>query len=104
MLYPPNCLSDTEVKLTDLEFYVDVVDKVYKRLYLLKRLMDLVDTFPDVRYWSDLLRCISPPSQWLEGHGLGLVTFILKFLIKVFKSIYLLTCLMDPVDTLPEVR
>ena len=29
--------------------------KVFKSLYLLNLWMDLVDTFPDVRYWSEIL-------------------------------------------------
>ena len=31
--------------------------KVFKSLYLLNRWLDLVDTLPDVRYWSKVLRC-----------------------------------------------
>ena len=31
--------------------------KVFKSLYLLNLWMDLVDTLPDVRYWSDVLCC-----------------------------------------------
>ena len=31
--------------------------KVFKSLYLLILWMDLVDTLPDVRYWSEVLCC-----------------------------------------------
>ena len=31
--------------------------KVFKSLYLLNPWMDLVDTLPDVRYWSEVLCC-----------------------------------------------
>ena len=31
--------------------------KVFKSLYLLNSLMDLVYTLPDVRYWSEVLCC-----------------------------------------------
>ena len=31
--------------------------KVFKSLYLLNLWIDLVDTLPDVRYWSEVLRC-----------------------------------------------
>ena len=31
--------------------------KVFKSLYLLNPGMDLVDTLPDVRYWSEVLCC-----------------------------------------------
>ena len=32
------------------------------------------------------------------------LVFRLKFLVKVFRSLYLLNCMMDLVDTLPVVR
>ena len=31
--------------------------KVFRSLYLLKLQLDPVDTLPDVRYWSRVLRC-----------------------------------------------
>ena len=31
--------------------------KVFKSLYLLNPWMDLLDTLPDVRYWSEVLCC-----------------------------------------------
>ena len=31
--------------------------KVFKSLYLLNPWIDLVGTLPDVRYWSEVLRC-----------------------------------------------
>ena len=31
--------------------------KIFKVLYLLNLWMDLVDTLPDVRYWSEVLCC-----------------------------------------------
>ena len=46
-------LGDLEVKVTDLEFFV----KVFISLYLLKLLMDQVDTLYVGRYWSDVLFC-----------------------------------------------
>ena len=36
-----------------LKFFV----KVFKSLHLLNLWMDLVDTLPDVRYWSEVLCC-----------------------------------------------
>ena len=34
-----------------------LVVKVFESLYLLNLWMDLVDTLPDVRYWSEVLCC-----------------------------------------------
>ena len=52
-------LNDLEVKVTDLEIYVKVFVKAFKSLYFLMCLMDLVDTLPDARYWSNkILRCV----------------------------------------------
>ena len=39
--------------LKTLKFLV----KIFKSLYLLNPWMDLVDTLPDVRYWSEVLCC-----------------------------------------------
>ena len=33
------------------------LDNFFKSLYLLNLWMDLVDTLPDVRYWSEVLCC-----------------------------------------------
>ena len=43
----------TSALLKMLKFLV----KVFKSLYLLNPSIDLVDTFPDVRYWSKVLCC-----------------------------------------------
>ena len=41
-----------------------------------------------------------PPCMTLRGQGHGLKKFLLKILVKVFKSLYLLNIMMDQVDTL----
>ena len=46
-----SALASTLLKM--LKFLV----KVFKSLYLLNPWMDLVDTLPDVRYWSEVLCC-----------------------------------------------
>ena len=48
--------ASTFALLKMLKFLV----KVFKNLYLLNLSMDLVDTLPDVRYWSQVL--------WLYHH------------------------------------
>ena len=54
--------------------------KVFRKLYLLKLKLDLVDTWPDIRYWSKLLRCTIPtPSFSLKSRSQTL-----KFYVKVF--------------------
>ena len=65
--------------------------------------MDLVDTLPDVRYWSEVLCCtITIHMNDLE---IKVTDFeILRFLVKVFTSLYLLKLQLDLVDTLPDVR
>ena len=45
--------ASTSALLKMLKFLV----KVFTSLYLLNPLMELVDTFPDVRYWSEVLCC-----------------------------------------------
>ena len=40
----------------------------------------------------------------MKGQGHGLRNFVFKFLVKVFVSLYLLTILMDRVDTLDVAR
>ena len=48
-------ISDLEVKVTDFEtFKLKFSVKVFRSLYLLKLLLDLVDTLPDIRYWSKI--------------------------------------------------
>ena len=45
------------------------------------------------------LKFYGVPSSWvMQGHRLR--NFMLKFFIKVFRSLYLLNMLMDQVDTL----
>ena len=46
-------MVSTSALLKMLKFLV----KVFKSLYLLNPLMDLVDTLPDVRYLSEVLCC-----------------------------------------------
>ena len=77
--------------------------EVFKSLYLLNPWMDLVDTLPDVRYWSEDLCCtIMTHISDLEVKVTGFE--ILKFLVEVFRSLYLLKLQLDLVDTFPDVR
>ena len=46
-------LASASALLKMLKFLV----KVFNSLYLLNPGMDLVDTLPDVRYWSEVLCC-----------------------------------------------
>ena len=46
-----SALASALALLTMLKF----LDKVFISLYLLNPWMDLVDTLPDVRYWSEVL-------------------------------------------------
>ena len=63
--------------------------KVFISLYLLKLLMDQVDTLHVGRYWSDVLFCtIMTHLGDLEVKVT--VFFVLEFLVKVFISLYLL--------------
>ena len=48
-----SALASASTLLKMLKFLV----KVFKSLYLLKRWMNLVDTLPDVRYWTEVLCC-----------------------------------------------
>ena len=48
-----SALESVSALLKMLKFLV----KVYKSLYLLNPWMDLIDTLPDVRYWSEILCC-----------------------------------------------
>ena len=76
--------------------------KVFKSLYLPNLWMDLVDTWHDGRYCSKVSCCtiLTPPQ--CQGHGLR--NFMLKFLVKDFKSLNLLAYSIELVDTLPGVR
>ena len=61
MLHHPHPLTNLEVKVTDFEslrwsFWL----KVFGIGYLLNLWMDLIDTIPDVRYWSKILYCSIP--------------------------------------------
>ena len=63
--------------------------KVFKGLYLLNPWMDLIGTLPDIRYWSEVLCCtITSHIGDLEVKVTDLE--ILKFLVKVFRTVYLL--------------
>ena len=74
-------------------------------LYLLKLWMDQVDTLHVGRYWSEVLCCtIMTHLGDLEVKVTDLEIFLLKFLVKVFISLYLLKLLMDQVDTLQVGR
>ena len=71
--------------------------KVFMSLYLLKLWMNQVDTLHVGRYWSEVLCCTIMTQL---GDLDDLTNFVLKFLVKVFISLYLLKLLMDQVDTL----
>ena len=80
--------------------------KVFMSLYLLKLWMDQVDTLHVGRYWSEVLCCtIMTHLGDLEVKVTDLErNFLLKFLVKVFISLYLLKLLMDQVDNLHAGR
>ena len=61
-------------------------------------LMDQVDTLHGDRYWSEVLCCFI--MTHLDDLEAKVTDSMLKFLIKVFISLYLLNMLMDQVDTL----
>ena len=73
--------------------------KVFMSLYLLKLLMDQVDTctLHVGRYWSEILFCTITTQL---GDLADLRNFVLKFLVRVFTSLYLLNMLIDQADTL----
>ena len=50
---PGSASASASALLKMLKFLV----KAFKSLYLLNPWMDLVDTLPDVRYWSEVLCC-----------------------------------------------
>ena len=61
MVHHPHPLTNLAVKVKDFEilrwsFWL----KVFRIGYLLNLWMDLVDTIPDVQYWSKVLRCFIP--------------------------------------------
>ena len=64
--------------------------KVFKSLYLLNLWMDLVDILPDVRYWSVLCCTILTHISDLEVKIMDFEILCLSFLVKVFRSLYLL--------------
>ena len=66
--------------------------KVFISLYLLKLLMDQVNTLHVGRYWSEMLCCtIMTHLGDLEVKGTDLeILCFKKFLVKVFISLYLL--------------
>ena len=66
MLHHPHPLTDLAVKVIDFEilrwsFWL----KVFRIGYPLNLWMDLVDTIPDVRYWSKILPCSIPTPHLL---------------------------------------
>ena len=66
--------------------------------------MDLVDILPDVRYWSVVLCCtILTHISDLEVKVTDFEILCLSFLVKVFRSLYLLKLSLDLVDTLPDM-
>ena len=76
--------------------------KDFMCLYFLKFWMDQVDTLHVGRYWSEVL-CCTIMAHLGDLEVTVKVTdrnFVLKFLVKVFISLYLLKLLMDQVDTL----
>ena len=78
-------VSAVSALLKMLKFLV----KVFKSLYHLNLWMDLVDTLPDVRYWSEVLCCtITTHIGDLEVKATDFE--ILSYLVKVFGSLYLL--------------
>ena len=83
-------LGDLEVKVMDLEIVLEFLVKVFISLYLLKLLMDQVDTLHVGTYWSDVLFCtIMTHLGDLEVKVMDL-EIVLEFLVKVFISLYLL--------------
>ena len=83
-------------------FVLKFLVKVFVSLYLLIMLMDRVDTLRIDRYWSEVLCCtiMDHLSDFEVKVSHGLRNFVLKFLVKVFVSLYLLNIQMDQVDTL----
>ena len=82
-----------------LKFFI----KDLRSLYLLNMLMDQVDTLHVWSYWSEVLwSTIHPGWPWGQGHRFR--NFLLKFFVKVVRSLYLLNMLMDQVDTLHVCR
>ena len=64
--------------------------KVFISLYLLKLLMDQVDTLHVGRYWSDVLFCIIMTHLSDLEVKVTDLEILLEFLVKVFISLYLL--------------
>ena len=78
--------------------------KVFRRLCLLKFLLNLVDTLPDIRYCSKILYCTIPtPSLALRSRSQTEVKHQ-RFLVNVFRISHLLKLKLNLVDTLPDVR
>ena len=61
-----SALASASALLKMLKFLV----KVFKSLYLLNPWMDLVNTLPDVRYWSEVLCCTITTHISDQGHRL----------------------------------
>ena len=76
--------ASTSALLKMLKFLV----KVFTSLYLLNLWIELVDTFPDVRYWSKVLCCtIMAHIGDLEVKVMDFEILCFKFLVKVFGSL-----------------
>ena len=66
MLHHSRLLTNLAVKVTDFEIlHWSFWLKVFRIRYLLNPWMDLVDTIPDVRNWSKILRCSIPTPHLL---------------------------------------
>ena len=52
-----SALASASTSTSALLKMLTVLVKVFKSLYLLNPWMELVDTFSDIRYWSEVLCC-----------------------------------------------
>ena len=77
-----SALASASALVKMLKFLV----KVFKSLYLLNPSIDLVDSLPDVRYWSEVL-CYTITTHICD---LEVKVTDLTFFVKVFRSLYLL--------------
>ena len=67
--------------------------------------MGLVDTLPDVRFWSEVLcYAIMTHISDLEVKVMDFEILSVSFWFKFFVSLYLLELKLDLVDTLPDIR
>ena len=81
----PTHLGDLKVKVMDFEIFKFLV-KVFRCTSLLNMWMDLVDTLPVVRYWSDVSCCtVLIHINDLEIRVVDFKNFKFKYLVKVFR-------------------